>query len=112
MLRALDSMGVRIAIDDFGTGYSSLACLRDLPVGELKMDRGFVVGLHMRPRDKAIVRLIVRLAHELDVRVIAEGVEDLETLNELAALECDMAQGYYFSRPCRSPSWSRGSRRR
>ncbi len=99
MLKALDGMGVRIAIDDFGTGYSSLTCLRDLPVSELKIDREFIVGLRVRPRDKAIVRLITRLAHGLEVKVIAEGVEDEETVNELAALEVDMAQGYYFSRP-------------
>jgi EAL domain-containing protein (putative c-di-GMP-specific phosphodiesterase class I) len=99
MLRALDGMGVRIAIDDFGTGHSSLVCLRDLPVSELKIDREFIVGLRMRPRDKAIVRLITQLAHGLRVKVIAEGVEDEETVNELAALEVDMAQGYYFSKP-------------
>jgi EAL domain-containing protein (putative c-di-GMP-specific phosphodiesterase class I) len=99
MLKALDGMGVRIAIDDFGTGYSSLTCLRDLPVTELKIDRDFIVGLRARPRDKAIVALITRLAHGLDVKVIAEGVEDEETVNELAALDVDMAQGYYFSKP-------------
>jgi EAL domain-containing protein (putative c-di-GMP-specific phosphodiesterase class I) len=99
MLKKLDGMGVRIAIDDFGTGHSSLACLRDLPVSELKIDREFVVGLRMRPRDKAIVRLITLLAHGLHVKVIAEGVEDEPTVNELAGLEVDMAQGYYFSRP-------------
>jgi EAL domain-containing protein (putative c-di-GMP-specific phosphodiesterase class I) len=99
MLRSLDSLGVRICIDDFGTGYSSLASLRDLPVAELKVDRKFVRGLHLRPRDKMIVRLIVQLAHGLDVRVIAEGVEDLDTLNDLAEIECDEAQGYYFSAP-------------
>jgi EAL domain-containing protein (putative c-di-GMP-specific phosphodiesterase class I) len=92
-------MGVRIAIDDFGTGYSSLTCLRDLPVSELKIDREFVAGLRMRPRDRAIVRLITVLAHGLEVKVIAEGVEDEATVNELAALGVDMAQGYYFSRP-------------
>jgi EAL domain-containing protein (putative c-di-GMP-specific phosphodiesterase class I) len=99
MLKALDGMGVRLAIDDFGTGYSSLTCLRDLPISELKIDRDFIVGLRLRPRDKAIVRLIAGLAHGLGVKVIAEGVEDEETVNELAALEVDMAQGYYFSRP-------------
>jgi EAL domain-containing protein (putative c-di-GMP-specific phosphodiesterase class I) len=99
MLRALDGMGVRIAIDEFGTGYSSLSCLRDLPVSELKIDRDFIVGLRMRPRDKAIVRLITALAHGLEVKVIAQGVEDEETVNALAELGVDMAQGYYFSRP-------------
>jgi EAL domain-containing protein (putative c-di-GMP-specific phosphodiesterase class I) len=99
MLRSLARMGVRIAIDDFGTGYSSLAGLRDLPVSELKVDRSFVAGLIARPRDAAIVRSTIQLAHELDVEVIAEGVEDQDTVQELAALGCDMAQGYYFSPP-------------
>jgi EAL domain-containing protein (putative c-di-GMP-specific phosphodiesterase class I) len=99
MLNALDRMGVRIAIDDFGTGYSSLAGLRDLPVSELKIDRQFVSLVHTRARDEAIVRSTIRLAHELEIKVIAEGVEDAETLELLAALDCDMAQGYYFSRP-------------
>lgn len=99
MLNALDGMGVRIAIDEFGTGYSSLSCLRDLPVSELKVDREFIVGLRMRSRDKAIVRLITALAHGLEIKVIAQGVEDEETLNTLAELDVDMAQGYYFSRP-------------
>ena len=99
MLSALDRMGVRIAIDDFGTGYSSLAGLRDLPVSELKVDREFTSGLLEHPRDAAIVRSTIGLAHELHIKVIAEGVEDEKTLEELAALGCDMAQGYYFSRP-------------
>jgi EAL domain-containing protein (putative c-di-GMP-specific phosphodiesterase class I) len=99
MLRALASMGVGIAIDNFGTGYSSLAGLRDLPVSELKVDRSFVAGLITHPRDAAIVRSTIQLAHELEVKVIAEGVEDEDTIKELADLGCDMAQGYYFSRP-------------
>ncbi len=103
MLEALHRMGVRIAIDDYGTGYSSLAVLRDLPISELKVDRAFVVGLRKRPRDEAIVRSTIRLAHELEVKVIAEGVEDQKTVSELVALECDMAQGYYFSPPLALP---------
>ena len=103
MLEALHRMGVRIAIDDYGTGYSSLAVLRDLPISELKIDRSFIVGLRKRPRDEAIVRSTIRLAHELEVKVIAEGVEDHKTVSELVALECDMAQGYYFSRPLPLP---------
>ncbi len=99
MLGALDRMGVRIAIDDFGTGYSSLSGLRDLPVSELKVDREFVSGLIDHPRDAAIVRSTIRLAHELGVKVVAEGVEDEATVQELSALGCDMGQGYYFSRP-------------
>jgi EAL domain-containing protein (putative c-di-GMP-specific phosphodiesterase class I) len=99
MLDGLDRMGVRIVIDNFGTGYSSLAGLRDLPVTELKVDRSFVTGLLTRPRDAAIVRCVIGLAHELGAKVIAEGVEDEATLDELASLGCDMAQGYYFTRP-------------
>jgi EAL domain-containing protein (putative c-di-GMP-specific phosphodiesterase class I) len=99
MLDGLDRMGVRIVIDNFGTGYSSLAGLRDLPVTELKVDRSFIAGLLTRPRDAAIVRSVIALAHELDAQVIAEGVEDEATLDELAALGADMAQGYYFTRP-------------
>jgi EAL domain-containing protein (putative c-di-GMP-specific phosphodiesterase class I) len=103
MLDALHRMGVRIAIDDYGTGYSSLAVLRDLPISELKIDKSFVVGLRKRPRDEAIVRSTIRLAHELEVKVIAEGVEDHKTVSELVALDCDMAQGYYFSLPLSLP---------
>ena len=99
MLDGLDRMGVRIVIDNFGTGYSSLAGLRDLPVTELKIDRSFVAGLLAHPRDAAIVRSVIALAHELDAKVIAEGVEDEATLDELAALGADLAQGYYFTRP-------------
>jgi EAL domain-containing protein (putative c-di-GMP-specific phosphodiesterase class I) len=99
MLRSLDRLGVRVCIDNFGTGYSSLASLRDLPVSELKVDRKFVGGLHVNARDRAIVTLIVRLAHTLNIRVIAEGVEDVETLDDLAEIECDEAQGYFFSAP-------------
>ncbi|MDX6690306.1 MAG: hypothetical protein QOG15_1763 [Solirubrobacteraceae bacterium] len=97
VLAGLDEMGVRISIDDFGTGYSSLAGLRDLPVGELKIDRTFISGLASVDRDAAITRSIIGLAHDLDVRVIAEGVEDVATLQQLHALGCDGAQGFYFA---------------
>jgi EAL domain-containing protein (putative c-di-GMP-specific phosphodiesterase class I) len=97
ILVGLDQMGVRISIDDFGTGYSSLAGLRDLPVSELKIDRSFVAGLLSVDRDAAITRSIIGLAHDLDVRVIAEGVEDDATLQQLYGLGCDGAQGYHFA---------------
>jgi EAL domain-containing protein (putative c-di-GMP-specific phosphodiesterase class I) len=99
MLTALDRLGVRVCINNFGTGYSSLAVLRDLPVTELKVDRSFISGLQSRPRDRTIVSLIIGLAHQLDVTVIAEGVEDLQTLTDLGEMHCDMAQGHYFSQP-------------
>jgi EAL domain-containing protein (putative c-di-GMP-specific phosphodiesterase class I) len=98
-LRDLRSLGVRISIDDFGTGYSSLAYLKDLPLDEVKIDRSFVSVLDSSPRSAAVVRTIVALADELDLRTVAEGVEDLATLQLVAGLGCTMAQGYLFARP-------------
>jgi EAL domain-containing protein (putative c-di-GMP-specific phosphodiesterase class I) len=99
VLRELADMGTRLAIDDFGTGYSSLAVLRELPVREIKIDRSFVSGLTQSAADESIVRSTIGLAHDLDLGVVAEGVEDDKTLRRLAELGCDQAQGYYFSRP-------------
>ncbi|HEU4701776.1 MAG TPA: EAL domain-containing protein [Conexibacter sp.] len=99
VLRELADMGVRLAIDDFGTGYSSLAVLREMPVREIKIDRSFVAGLTQSAADESIVRSTIGLAHDLELDVVAEGVEDEPTLRRLAELGCDQAQGYYFSRP-------------
>ena len=99
VLRELADMGVRLAIDDFGTGYSSLAVLREMPVDEIKIDRSFVSGLTRSTADESIVRSTIGLAHDLELDVVAEGVEDEQTLRRLAELGCDQAQGYYFSRP-------------
>lgn len=98
-LRELDAMGVRISIDDFGTGYSSLAYLQNLPVRELKIDRSFVADLNRAPQNERIVRSIVDLGHNFGLVVVAEGVEDLATLDRLRALDCDQAQGYLMGRP-------------
>jgi EAL domain-containing protein (putative c-di-GMP-specific phosphodiesterase class I) len=92
-------MGVGLSIDDFGTGYSSLAYLRRLPVAEVKIDRSFVQHLTHENGDHAIVRSIVELAANLGLTVVAEGVEDGQTLEELARLGCDEAQGYFISPP-------------
>jgi diguanylate cyclase (GGDEF)-like protein len=95
----LSALGVRIAIDDFGTGYSSLAYLKKLAVDELKIDRSFVSEMRTDASDRAIVRSTIDLAHNLGLRVVAEGVEDAATWRLLSRLGCDEAQGYYLGRP-------------
>ena len=97
-LAELSEMGVRISVDDFGTGYSSLSYLRRLPVDELKIDKSFVIGL-ANGEDEALVRSIIDLAHNLELRVIAEGVENGEVRDRLQALGCDAAQGFFIYRP-------------
>ena len=98
-LERLHALGCSLAIDDYGTGYSSLAYLRTLPVQELKIDKSFVIGLAGDASDEIIVRSTIELGHNMGLRVIAEGVEDAATLERLRALGCDMAQGYFLSRP-------------
>ena len=99
MLTHIRDLGVRLSIDDFGTGYSSLAYLRRLPVDTLKIDRAFVTAMRSDPRSASIVRGATELAHALGLVVVAEGVEDEETLRGLRELGCDFAQGYHFGRP-------------
>jgi diguanylate cyclase (GGDEF)-like protein len=98
VLARLKSMGVRIAIDDFGTGYSSLEHLKQLPVDEVKIDKSFVIDMQRSDSDAAIVRSTIDLAHNLGLRVVAEGVETGSVWDELARLGCDAAQGFYLSR--------------
>jgi EAL domain-containing protein (putative c-di-GMP-specific phosphodiesterase class I) len=99
MLSRLSRRGVRVAIDDFGSGYASFTHLKQLPVDVLKIDKSFVQNLGSNDEDDAIVRSAIDLAHNLNVVVVAEGVENEESLGRLAALGCDMAQGYSLSRP-------------
>lgn len=100
VLEALVGLGVDVSIDDYGTGHSSLAYLKDLPVGELKLDRSFVADLcGGDPRTTAIVRTTVDLAHSLGLRLVAEGVEDTTTLAALLDLGVDVTQGYHHGRP-------------
>ncbi|MFO1406363.1 MAG: EAL domain-containing protein [Steroidobacteraceae bacterium] len=99
VMEPLRALGVRFAIDDFGTGYSSLASLQQLPVDELKIDRAFVRNLGSRASDAAIVRSIVDLAHSMSLKVVAEGVEDGAALAVLRDLDCDVIQGYHYSKP-------------
>jgi EAL domain-containing protein (putative c-di-GMP-specific phosphodiesterase class I) len=95
----LKGLGVRIAIDDFGTGYSSLAYLRRFPIDMLKVAREFVDGLGRDAHDDVITRAIVELATTLGLLTVAEGVETTQQSATVAALGCDIAQGYLFSRP-------------
>jgi diguanylate cyclase (GGDEF)-like protein len=96
VLNRLADVGVGLAIDDFGTGYSSLSSLRGLPVDEIKIDRSFVNTMSTDHHDAVIVGLAVELGANLGLRVVAEGVEDAGTSKRLAALGCDLAQGYFF----------------
>jgi EAL domain-containing protein (putative c-di-GMP-specific phosphodiesterase class I) len=99
MLNKLKSTGVRLSIDDFGTGYSSLNYLKRFPVDKIKIDRSFVSDITTDGDDAAIVKTIITLAHNLNHKVVAEGVETEEELEFLCAHGCDEVQGYYFSRP-------------
>jgi diguanylate cyclase (GGDEF)-like protein len=95
----IQDMGVNIAIDDFGTGFSSLAYLKKLPVRELKIDKSFVLNMNSDENDAMIVHSTIDLAHNLGLRVVAEGVENKESMEELSSQGCDFIQGYYLCRP-------------
>jgi EAL domain-containing protein (putative c-di-GMP-specific phosphodiesterase class I) len=106
-LQAIRAMGVSIAIDDFGTGFSSLSYLSRLPVDTLKIDRSFVVDMSAGPQGLALVSTIINLAHSLQLKVVAEGVETEEQLRLLRVLNCDEMQGYLFSKPVASEIFQR-----
>ena len=101
MLSALRELGVRLAVDDFGTGYSSLAYLRQLPIDQLKIDRSFIDGLGVDDEAWAIVAAVTGLARALRLTTVAEGVETAEQVDALRGLDCDLAQGYFFTTPQR-----------
>ncbi len=119
VLLRLTALGVQLAIDDFGTGYSSLGYLKQLPVDAVKIDKSFVQNMgHTTTKDSAIVRSIIDLGHNLGLAVVAEGVEDQATWQRLRAAGCDVAQGFYMSRPMpaaelehwlATTSWGRGA---
>jgi EAL domain-containing protein (putative c-di-GMP-specific phosphodiesterase class I) len=100
-LHALKALGVRLAIDDFGTGYSSLSYLKQLPAHEIKIDKSFVLGLgaEAHEADASIVRSVTTLVQALEREVVAEGVESKEAWDLLRSMGCDVAQGYFLSRP-------------
>jgi diguanylate cyclase (GGDEF)-like protein len=99
VLVRLHALGARIVVDDFGIGHSSLAYLRELPVDEMKIDRSFVIDMFTDRNNGVIVRSTIDLAHNLGLRVTAEGVETREAFEALRALGCDLGQGYFISRP-------------
>jgi EAL domain-containing protein (putative c-di-GMP-specific phosphodiesterase class I) len=112
-LTALHEMGVTISIDDFGTGYSSLAYLKKLPVGELKIDKSFVMQMAEDAMDRKIVQSVIDLAHNLELQVVAEGVENEASLDMLESMGCDFAQGYFIAKPMLLtdfPGWLESSR--
>ncbi len=99
VLQGLGELGVKISMDDFGTGHSSLACLRDIPLNHLKMDRSFVMNIGAARDLMAVLNAIVELAHDLGIETVAEGIETIEQLVSLQTLNCDYGQGFYLSRP-------------
>jgi EAL domain-containing protein (putative c-di-GMP-specific phosphodiesterase class I) len=99
VLHRLREQGIRVAIDDFGSGFSALSYLRDLPIDEVKLDRQFISSITEDTRAAAVVRAIIDLTHELDVTVVAEGIEDAGTADWLREHGCDIGQGYYFGAP-------------
>jgi PAS domain S-box-containing protein len=107
VLAQLKALGARLSIDDFGTGYSSLSRLRRIPVDTLKIDRAFISNMERDRENREIVRAIIVLAHNLGLKVVAEGTETEEHVNLLKQLNCEMAQGYLYSRPIDAASMSK-----
>jgi EAL domain-containing protein (putative c-di-GMP-specific phosphodiesterase class I) len=99
VLRQLSAAGHRLSLDDFGQGYTSLSQLSELPLSELKIDKSFVMTMLTSPEDAAIVRSVVDLGTNLGLVVVAEGVEDLATWQELERLGCENMQGFYLAAP-------------
>ncbi len=104
VLTELAGQGVRAQIDDFGTGYSSLTFLQHFPGDALKIDRSFISSMDSDPGSDAIVRAVTVLAHNLDLEVVAEGVETPDQLEKLQELGCDYAQGFLLGRPLDAPA--------
>jgi diguanylate cyclase (GGDEF)-like protein len=95
----LSEMGIKLAIDDFGTGYSSLSYLKELPVGELKIDKSFVMNIEHNQNDRIIVSSTIELAHNMGLHVVAEGIENIKVWKFLQDMNCDYGQGYYMTKP-------------
>ena len=106
LFQEIKKLGVSFSLDDFGTGYSSLSYLKKFPIDELKIDRSFLLGVPANNDDNAIVRAIIAMAHSLGQKVVAEGAEEVEQVDFLSQHDCDMIQGYYFSKPLTQADFS------
>jgi EAL domain-containing protein (putative c-di-GMP-specific phosphodiesterase class I) len=107
VMKHLNEMGVTLSIDDYGTGYSSMAYLRSLPVQEIKIDKSFVLKLASSRSDEILVRSTIDLGHNLGLKVTAEGVEDVSSIEILRAYGCETAQGYFVSKPLPAEEFTR-----
>ena len=99
LINKMKVLGFNFSMDDFGSGYSSFNLLKDMPVDELKIDKGFLESTDDSKKSRYIIEKIVQMAHGLDIRVVCEGVERKEQVDFLRAIECDIVQGYYYSKP-------------
>jgi EAL domain-containing protein (putative c-di-GMP-specific phosphodiesterase class I) len=99
IINELKKLGIKISIDDFGTGYSSLAYLKAFNIDKLKIDRSFVTGLPDDKDDMAITSAIIQLAKSMELKIVAEGAEEIKQVDYLGLQDCDQIQGYYFAKP-------------
>ena len=97
-MQQLKKTGIRLSVDDFGTGHSSLSYVKKFPLDELKIDKLFIQNMRTIKGDQQIVRSVIDLAHNFELRVVAEGIEDDATYKDLKKMGCDLAQGYFLSR--------------
>jgi EAL domain-containing protein (putative c-di-GMP-specific phosphodiesterase class I) len=106
-LQQLEHMGIRIAIDDFGTGYSSLQYIKQLPINTVKIDRSFVKNLPIAEDDASLVRAIIAMAHSMNLKVVAEGIETSAHVDYLQTIACDRGQGFYYGKPVTAQEFER-----
>jgi len=111
-VRNWKAKGIKLAIDDFGTGYSSLAYLKHFKVDKLKIDRSFIIDIRQDEEARAIVQAMIQMARSLNLRTIAEGVEEVAMAEQLRAMGCDEAQGYLYARPLQAEELIRWIERR
>jgi EAL domain-containing protein (putative c-di-GMP-specific phosphodiesterase class I) len=105
-LGQIKDMGVKISIDDFGSGYSNMECLKSMVFSSLKIDKSFIDNVGRQKSDRAIYRAMISMAHNLNLTVVAEGVETQQQLMFLKSINCDLIQGYYYSKPLPAPQFA------